>query len=52
MVQNECESDASILGGNHPENRWQRPFAWPKPVNVCNDKYCIGRFDRPSARIE
>jgi hypothetical protein len=52
MVQNEFESDVSILGGIHPENRWQRPSAWPKSVNVCNDKYYIGHFDRPNERIE
>jgi hypothetical protein len=52
MVQNECESDVSILGGIRPENRWQRPSARPKLVNVCNDKYYIGRFDRPNERIE
>jgi hypothetical protein len=52
MVQNECESDVSILGGIYPENRWQRPSAWPKLVNFCNDKYYIGRFDRQNERIE
>jgi hypothetical protein len=52
MVQNESESDVSILGGSHSENCWQRPSAWPKPVNVCNGKYYIGRFDRPNERIE
>jgi hypothetical protein len=52
MVQNECESDVSILGGIHPQKRWQRPSAGPKPVNVCNDKYYIGRFERPKEEIE